>query len=270
MHPILFHIGNFALPTYGVLAAAGLMLGILINVHLAKLEGQDEELLWNGSVVAVVGALLGAKIMLISTDWGNYSHNFAQIFTLQYLRAAGVWYGGLLGGVIAGILYMRHFRMPIMRILDAYTPGISFGHAIGKLGCFFAGCCYGRPSDAPWAVVFTSPVANKLSGTPLEVPLHPAQLYEFSVELVLTLGLLLLWRRRRFPGQVLGTYLFLFGIARYFLEFYRDDPERGSMFGGFMTGTQFISILLVIAGGALWMWRGGLYLRANRQAEAKA
>lgn len=256
MHPYLLHLGSFALPTYSVLAAVGLMLGILLNVKLAMRDGHNEDLLWNGSVVAVIGALIGAKLLRVINEGPRFLDPH-QLFSLDFLQSAGVWYGGLLGGIAGGIWFMHRHRMPMLRVLDCYTPGIALGHAIGKLGCFFAGCCYGKPSNVPWAVVFTDASANRFTGVPLEIPLHPAQLYEFGVEMVLTLLTLWMWKRRSFRGQVIAAYLFLFGIARYFLEFYRDDPERGSMFGGMMSGTQFISILLVIAGGVLWMHHGG-------------
>jgi phosphatidylglycerol:prolipoprotein diacylglycerol transferase len=138
---------------------------------------------------------------------------------------------------------------------DAFAPGIALGHAVGRLGCFTAGCCYGKPTNLPWGVVFTSPLAKEISGTPLGVSLHPTQLYESLVELANFFILVWLFKHKRSDGQVIGAYMFLYGIARYFLEFLRGDPDRGVLFGGALTGTQFISILLVIAGGALWMRR---------------
>jgi phosphatidylglycerol---prolipoprotein diacylglyceryl transferase len=132
---------------------------------------------------------------------------------------------------------------------------LDLGHAIGRLGCFAAGCCYGKPTSHWWGVTFTNPLANLNSDTPLNVPLQPTQLFESAVELGLFLLLMWMFKRRRFDGQVFGAYLFLYGIARYFLEFIRDDPGRGSVFGGAMSGTQLISICLVLAGGLIWWLR---------------
>jgi phosphatidylglycerol:prolipoprotein diacylglycerol transferase len=151
--------------------------------------------------------------------------------------------------------YVRKHHMPVLRTCDTFAPGIALGHAIGRIGCFAAGCCYGKPTHHWWGVTFTNPLAKAFSGTPLNIPIEPTQLFESAIEFVNFLFLLWLIRHKKFEGQVIGSYLFIYGVARYFIEFLRDDPERGSMFGGLMTGTQFISICLVIAGGLLWMRR---------------
>jgi phosphatidylglycerol:prolipoprotein diacylglycerol transferase len=141
----------------------------------------------------------------------------------------------------------------LLTTLDAFVPGIAFGHAVGRLGCFAAGCCYGKPTTMPWGVTFTNPLANSLVGTPLNVRMHPTQIYEFLAEMAVFAVVMWTWKHKKFSGQVFGTYAFLYGIARFWLEFYRDDPERGSVFGGLMTLTQLISIVLVIIGGIMWM-----------------
>jgi len=146
----------------------------------------------------------------------------------------------------------------VLRTCDVFAPGIALGHAFGRLGCFAAGCCWGKETHVPWAVKFTNPLANILVGTPLNVPLHPTQIYEFLVEII---NFAILWwmlKHKRFEGQVIGAYLFLYGFARFFLEFLRADPERGSVFGGALTGVQLISVCLVIAGGILWLRRSQL------------
>jgi phosphatidylglycerol:prolipoprotein diacylglycerol transferase len=129
------------------------------------------------------------------------------------------------------------------------------GHAIGRLGCFAGGCCYGKPTDHWWGVTFTNPLANQLVGTPLGHALEPTQLFESAVELGIFLLLTWMFRRKKFDGQVFGGYLFLYGVARFFLEFIRDDPGRGSVFGGVLSGTQLISIGLVLGGALIWYFR---------------
>jgi len=265
LHPLLFHIGNIALPTYGVLAATGLITGLWINVRMGVSDGLNEDKLWNLGVIAIMAAIVGSKLSLIAMDWDYYSKHLRELVSFSTLQSAGIWYGGVALGSIAAIAYMLIARLPVLRTFDAFAPGIAFGHALGRLGCFMAGCCYGRQTDLPWAVVFTDPLANKLSGTPLELPLHPTQLYEMVAELFLCALLLWLWPRRTAAGQIIGTWLFLYGIFRYFSEFLRDDPERGSMFNGLMTTTQFISILCVIAGGALWMRRSAKQTLASAE-----
>jgi phosphatidylglycerol:prolipoprotein diacylglycerol transferase len=148
--------------------------------------------------------------------------------------------------------------MPPLATCDAFAPGLAIGHAIGRVGCFAAGCCYGKPTNHFWGVTFTNPVANALVGTPLNQALEPTQLFESAVELANFFVLMWMFKRKKFDGQVFGAYLILYGVARYFLEFIRDDPGRGSVFGGLMTGTQLISIFLVITGGLIWWLRSGV------------
>jgi phosphatidylglycerol:prolipoprotein diacylglycerol transferase len=253
--PSLFHIGSFYLPTYGLLVATGVLTGLLVAARLARRQGIDPDKAWNLGILAVVCSILGAKVLLIVNDWAWYSRHPGNILSLSTFQAGGVFYGGLIAAVAASVWYIRRHHLPVLRTCDAFAPGLAIGHAIGRLGCFAAGCCYGKPTTLPWGVTFTNPLANSVSGTPLNIPLHPTQLYESLVELINFLVLLWLIRHKKSDGQVIGTYMFLYGFARFFLEFVRDDPERGSVFGGAMTGTQLISILLVLAGGALWLRR---------------
>lgn len=256
MFPRLIEIGDFGLPTYGVLAATGLLTGLFIAVRMARREGLDPDKVWNMGIWAVLAAILGAKLLLLTTAWQFYAAHPREIFTLTTLQAGGVWQGGLAGAILFSAFYLRRHRMPVLKTFDAFAPGIALGHAIGRLGCFAAGCCFGKETDLPWGVTFTDPLAYAYSRTPLGVPLHPTQLYEFVAELLFFGVLLWLARRKSFDGQMIGAYLFLYGFARYFFEFVRDDPDRGFVFGGVMTVTQVIALLMVIGGGALWMrWK---------------
>ncbi|MBV8207681.1 MAG: prolipoprotein diacylglyceryl transferase [Acidobacteria bacterium] len=253
MFPQIFHIGQFALPTYGLMAAIGLVVGLSVVVRGARLQGIDPEKAWNLGLVAILSALLGAKLLMIATEWDTY-HDWHAIFSMQFLQAAGVFYGGLIGAILACSWYIRRNRLPLLRTCDVFAPGIALGHAFGRLGCFAAGCCYGKPTRLPWGITFSNP----LSLAPLNVALQPTQLYEFLVELGNFAILWWLLKHKKFEGQIIGTYLFIYGVARFFLEFLRDDPGRGSVFGGALSATQLISIFLVIAGGLLWLRRAEL------------
>lgn len=258
MFPRLFHIGNFAPPTYGFLVALGVLSGLFVTVRLAKSQKIDPDSAWNLGVLVVLAAIVGAKVLLIINDFGFYMSHPREIFSLSMIQAGGVFYGGLIAAIATAVYYIRKYHMPPLRTCDTFAPGIALGHAIGRIGCFSAGCCYGKPTSHFWGVTFTNPLAHSFSGTPLGIPLVPTQLIESVVEFANFLILVWLLKHKKFEGQVIGSYLFLYGVARYFIEFLRDDPERGSMFGGLMTGTQFISILLVIAGGILWLRRSKL------------
>jgi phosphatidylglycerol:prolipoprotein diacylglycerol transferase len=257
VHPYVFRIGDAGLPSYGLLVALGLIAGLAVAARRARRDGINEEHAWNLGVYAILAGIVGAKILLVLTDFSYFAAHPRQIFSVEVLQAGGVWYGGAIGGGAVGTFFVWRYKLPILRTLDAFAPGLSLGHAIGRLGCFAAGCCYGKPTSIPWGVVFHDPVAAKLAGTPLDVKLHPTQLYEFFAEMCIFSFLLWFGRERRIPGQVMGAYIFIYGIARFFLEFLRGDPGRGSVFGGAMSATQLISIFIVIAGGMLWMKWGG-------------
>ena len=255
MLPILLHIGRFSLPTYGFLAAVGLLVGLSISVRNARRNGMDPDKTWNLGILVILAGIIGAKLLLVVNDWRFYKAYSREILSFETLQAGGVWSGGLVAAVLVAWWYVRRNRMPVLKTCDVCAPGVALGHAIGRLGCFAAGCCWGKPTSLPWGVTFTSPLTARLVGTPLGVRLHPTQLYEMILELANFFLLSWLLRRKTFDGQVIGAYMFVYGFVRYFLEFLRDDPERGSVFGGFMSGTQLLAIGLVSVGGVLWMRR---------------
>ena len=264
MFPRLFHIGNFGVPTYGFLVALGVLVGLWISVRNAEKQNINADDAWNFGIVTVLCGILGAKVLYIINDWSSYAANPREIFSLDTLQAGGVFSGGLLAAFIGAAWFIRKHRMPALATCDAFAPGLALGHAFGRVGCFSAGCCFGKPTSHFWGVVFTNPLANSISGTPLNVPLQPTQLFECAVELVIFSILTWQFARKKFDGQIFGLYLMLYGVARYFLEFLRDDPGRGSVFGGIMSGTQLISICLVLAGGVIWWLRPSMKVAPAR------
>jgi phosphatidylglycerol---prolipoprotein diacylglyceryl transferase len=253
--PQLFRIGSFSVPTYGVLVALGVFVGLWISVRYSQKLGIDPDHAWNFGIIIVLAGIVGAKILYVLNDLSTYVAHPREILSLSTLQAGGVFSGGVIAALIAGIWYVRRHHLPALGLLDAFAPGLALGHAIGRLGCFSAGCCWGKPTDHFWGVTFTNPLANELVGTPLGVPLQPTQLFEAAVELANFFLLAWLWKRKKFDGQIVATYLMVYGVARYFLEFIRNDPGRGSVFGGIMSGTQLIAIFMVIGGGLIWWWR---------------
>jgi phosphatidylglycerol:prolipoprotein diacylglycerol transferase len=255
--PQLFHLGRFFLPTYGFLVATGVLIGLWISVRNSERIGIDGDKAWNLGILVVLCGIVGAKVLYIINDWSNYKDHPADIFSIATLQAGGVFSGGLLAAFLAAAWYVRKHQMPALATCDAFSPGLALGHAIGRLGCFAAGCCYGKETHHWWGVVFHNPLANQITGTPLGVPLEPTQLFEFAVELANFFFLMWLLKHRKFDGQVFGAFMFIYGIARFFLEYLRGDPGRGSVFGGAMTGTQLIAVGLVLAGGLIWWLRPG-------------
>lgn len=258
MFPRLFQIGSFSAPTYGFLVSLGVLTGLWISVRNSSKQGIDPDDAWNLGIVAVLAGIVGAKILYFINDWDFYTAHPREIFSWSTMQAAGVFSGGLLAALAASAWYIRKHNMPAMATCDAFSPGLAFGHAIGRLGCFAAGCCWGRPTSHAWGVTFRNPLAHELVGTPLNQALEPTQLFEAAVELANFFILMWMLKRKKFDGQVFASYLILYGVARYFLEYLRDDPGRGSVFGGVMSGTQLISIGLVVAGGVIWWLRSGI------------
>ncbi|MBZ5682971.1 MAG: prolipoprotein diacylglyceryl transferase [Acidobacteriia bacterium] len=257
MYPQLLHVGRFFLPTYGLLVASGVLIGLWISVRNSERLGIDGEKSWNLGILVVLCGIVGAKILYILNDWSEYAAHPSEIFSIATLQAGGVFSGGLLAAFIAAAWYVRKHHMPALGTCDAFAPGLAVGHAIGRIGCFAAGCCYGKPTHHIWGVTFTSSIAHDVAGTPLYQALEPTQLFESAVELANFFFLMWLLKRRKFDGQIIGAFMFIYGVARFFLEYLRDDPGRGSVFNGALTVTQVIAIGLVIAGGVIWWLRPG-------------
>jgi len=260
--PRLFQIGNFYLPTYGVLVASGVLLGLWISVRNSEKQGINGDDAWNLGIYMVLAGIVGAKVLYVINDWSNYAHNWREIFSLNTLQAGGVFSGGLIAALAAGAWYMRSHRMPPLRTMDAFAPGLAFGHVLGRFGCFSAGCCYGKPTNHFWGVTFTNHLANEVSQTPLNVRLEPTQLIEAAAEFINFVFLMWLLKRKKFDGQVFATFMMLYGVERFLIEFLRGDEGRGVVFGGLMSGTQLIAICLVAGGGLIWWLKSGSLLSA--------
>jgi phosphatidylglycerol---prolipoprotein diacylglyceryl transferase len=254
--PRLFHIGSFSLPTYGFLVASGVLIGMWISVRNSEKQGINGDDAWNLGILVVLAGIIGAKLLYIVNDWSYYTQHPREIFSLNTMQAGGVFSGGLVAAFAMAWWYVRRHRMPPLRTCDAFAPGLAFGHVLGRFGCFAAGCCYGKPTHHFWGVTFTNSLAAQYVGTPLNVALEPTQLFESAAELIIFSILTWMFARKKFDGQVFGAYLFLYGIARFFIEFLRDDPGRGGpYFGGLLSGTQLIALGLVLTGGIIWYLR---------------
>ncbi|HUR94569.1 MAG TPA: prolipoprotein diacylglyceryl transferase [Gemmatimonadales bacterium] len=241
MHPILFEIRGFPVYTYGLLLAAAYLLGLQFALVRARSRGLDPNRVMDLGIWIIISALVGAKLLLLVVDRDKFPMTSAGMMDL--VRSAGVFYGGLIAAVVVALGYLWRHRMPIWTVTDVFAPGIALGHVIGRFGCLFAGCCFGRPTTVPWAITFHNEFAAQNVGTTLNVPLHPTQLYEAGAELLI-LGFLLLFERkgRPYPGRTFWAYMLLYAVSRFVIEFYRGDP-RGMV--GTLTTSQFVSVLLV-------------------------
>src|SRR5216684_8477119 len=200
MYPKLFELGPATVYTYGVLLAAAYLAGLKLAMVRAKARGLDANRVLDLGIYIIISALLGAKLLLLITDFKSFTADPRELLTLA--RSGGVFYGGLILAVVVALWYIRRVGLPLWTTCDVFAPGIALGHVIGRFGCFFAGCCYGKPTSVPWAITFTDPYAAANVGTPLNVPLHPTQLYEAGAEAII-LGVLLTTegKRRAFAGR---------------------------------------------------------------------
>jgi phosphatidylglycerol:prolipoprotein diacylglycerol transferase len=265
LHPILIDFGFFQLPTYGPLMVTALITALWLAIRNGKREGIDSGRLLDFSTWLIIVSLLGAKVLMVLTDWRLYWEHPRELVSLSTLRAGGVFYGGFIAAAFFAWWYTRVHGLPVWKVFDAYAPSIALGLGIGRLGCFAAGCDYGKPTQSVLGVVFTHPLAQQVSGTPLGIRLHPTQLYE-SLACVLVFAFLM-WRYRRktYDGQIFVSYLALYALARFIIEFWRGDPDRGFVFGQLLSTSQFIALLALGAAGVL-AWR----LRWHQHAEPAA
>ncbi len=244
MHPLLFGIRGFKVHTYGVLIAIGVLLGIWVLRRGARAEGIDPEKVTDVAFWALLAALAGARVSFILLHWGEYAGE--PLRALKFWEGGLVFYGGLIPGILVGVLTIRTKGLPVLKTMDLFAPSLALGHAIGRIGCFCAGCCYGSPTSLPWGVIFRDPQ----SLAPLGVRLHPTQLYSSLFLFGLFLFLLFLRRRKAFAGEVFWSYLLIYSAGRFLLEFLRGDPRAQLLWGlshnqGVMVALFFLSLIML-------------------------
>jgi phosphatidylglycerol---prolipoprotein diacylglyceryl transferase len=265
VHPILLRIGSFQLPTYGVLLATALVVALWVVVRLGRREGLDTGLLFDFSTWIIIAALVGAKILMVITEWSFYWNHPGEILSWSMVQAGGVFYGGFIAAVLFSWWYVRRHRLPLWKVFDVYAPAIAVGQAIGRWGCFMAGDDYGKPTHFFIHVTFTNPLAHQIGGVPLNTPVHPAQLYESAATFLIFVYLWHHFRRKQYEGQIFVQYVLLYAVARFFIEFLRGDPDRGFVFHHLLSTSQFIAILAAATAAGL-----AVYLRKRPQEALRA
>ncbi len=276
MFPELFRIPflNFTLNTYGLLLASSFIVGLYLMARLAARDGLDRNRVYDLGLWVLAASLIGSKLLLVITEWDYYRQNPSQIFTLDFFRSGGVFYGGFIAAVIVSIIVMKIYRLPWWRTADAFAPGIAIGTALGRIGCFSAGCCWGKPTASAIGVHF-SERGHEVTGVPTMVAhlsdqgmreawsqqlggmfaaidLHPTQLYEAIATLAIFCLLFWLRKHRKFDGQIILSYAILYAVARFVIEFWRGD-ERGSFLG--LSTSQFIAAVIFVGSVVLFLLR---------------
>lgn len=245
MHPILIKFGPVTIHTYGFFVAFGFLLGLLLAIKEAKRQGISENKIIDLGFYILLASILGSRLFFIMLNASYYSKNPLDI--LKIWEGGLVFYGGVLFAIPTVIWYVKKNNLGIWSTADLFAPSIAIGHALGRLGCFSAGCCYGKTAESlPWGVIFTDP--NCLA--PTNIALHPTQLYESGGEFINFLILLLLKKHKSFNGQLFMTYLLLYSILRFTVEFFRGDVERGFILGNLSIaqGISVVMFLISIAG----------------------
>jgi phosphatidylglycerol:prolipoprotein diacylglycerol transferase len=248
MHPVLFSLGGIAVHGYGVAGAVGFVILCFIALRRGSDLGIQRERIADLIFWTSVFALVGARGLFI---WQNPGQ-FSTAWDLINLRRGGlVFYGAMFSGLPAGALLCLYYRLPLFKLVDVFSTALPLAHGISRLGCLFAGCCWGRPTDLPWGVTYSDPIAPGPHG----IPVHPTQLYEALYLFAVTAFCAWLYPRKRFDGQVAVAYLGLYAIFRPINEVFRDDPERGwflePLIGQVMTLSQGLSIIVALTTIAL-------------------
>ena len=234
------------------MAALALLAALAATVYFARRLRLDPNKVWNVGILAILITLIGSRLLLIVFHFPDFLAHPYWMLGLTSVRSGSLFAGGVLLAICACFGYIYAVHLPLLRTLDVLAPALALALSIASLGSFAAGQGYGRPTTAPWGVVYTSRIAALWSGTPLGIPLHPTQLYESAVELLIFLLLAWWLPRRTQDGEAAGAWLFLYGLSHYLIGYYRGDT------GGAITAQQWLAAVAVLAGGVLWMRRTGL------------
>jgi phosphatidylglycerol:prolipoprotein diacylglycerol transferase len=256
MHPILFKIGPLTIHSYGFFMALGVAFGIGFLYRQSRRQGLDAGRMIDAAFYIMIASLVGAKLVLFI---GNMSYYLANPKELLWIaRSGGVFQGGLAFGVLFALWYFRKYKLPTWKIADIASVALAIGHGFGRIGCFLAGCCYGRSCALPWAVTFQSEYAHGLTGVPVHQAVHPVQLYEAFLNFINAFVLYRILRKKKYDGQVFVFYILNYSVIRFFTEMFRGDhdPVAGYIFEG---PSAFLS-LSISQGACLVAFAAGLIL----------
>lgn len=255
MHPVLFKIGFLTIHTYGLFVATGLLTALWMGSHLAKARRIPPEKVMDLTFYAVLAGFLGARLLYVGLNPSLFSGDWLGV--LRVWEGGLVFYGGFIGALAAVLFYIRKHHLPTGVIFDILAVAAPLGHAIGRIGCFFAGCCYGESCALPWAVTFNDPLTLAQPG----IPLHPTQLYESAANVLIFFVLLSLYRKRVFPNRLFLVYMLIYGIVRSIIEVFRGDP-RGFLFDETLSTSQAVGLTAALVAALLLV---ALYIRDKRQ-----
>ncbi|OQY04011.1 MAG: prolipoprotein diacylglyceryl transferase [Desulfobacteraceae bacterium 4572_123] len=250
MHPVLLDFGKFSIYTYGFFVAMGFLAAIWFATREAKRYGVDHEKIMDLAFYILIAAIVGSRLAYVATVPGEFAANPLDMFKIW--KGGLVFYGGFVGAMLTAIIYLRAKHLPIWKTGDIIAPALALGHSLGRIGCFSAGCCYGKTCELPWSITFHDPA----SLAPINIPLHPTQLYSSGSNLMIFLILLTFRRYRKFEGQIFWLYVLLYGIARSVIEMFRGD-YRGGEIMGVLSVSQTVGCSLALVAAVMLMILAG-------------
>jgi phosphatidylglycerol:prolipoprotein diacylglycerol transferase len=260
MHPFLLELGGFKMPTYGFISLCALAVAIYLIRRYARIEGLDPSVTTEALVLTIAVGFFGARLFEVAINWERYFGRPGGLKLLLF--STGVFFGGLLTAIPFCIVWFRHIRLPVLQGLDILALTGCVAEGVGRWGCYFSGCCFGTPTDLPWAVTFPEIGRRLHAGLP-DVPIHPTQIYMSLNSLAILGVLVLLYRRKRFHGRIISVYVFLYAVTRFFLEFVRGDADRGFAFGGRLSTSQLLGLILAVAAVAAYRTLDGRHRRSG-------
>ena len=247
MHPIAIQLGSLTIHSYGVMLALGFFAGLWTATRRARFVNISPDAVADTTLWLMIGSIIGARFVYVTTYWKQQfaDQPLREIFMVQH--GGLVFYGGLLGAILACAIYFRWKKLPIWKMADVFAPSIALGSVFGRIGCLLNGCCYGRECSLPWAITFppgheTHPVGT--AGTPI----HPTEIYDALLNLILYLFLAWLFRRKKFDGEIFAAYLMIYAVFRSIVEFFRGDYPVDHIHAGLFTSAQLLSVPIFIAG----------------------
>jgi phosphatidylglycerol:prolipoprotein diacylglycerol transferase len=257
VHSIAFKIGSLTIHWYGILVAMGFFAGLWTASRRARHVGISPEQVYDLGPWLILGGIGGGRILYVISYWREQfaQKPFPEIFMVQH--GGLVFYGGLIGAIVCGLLYLLLKKLPIWKMADIMAPSIALGYAFGRIGCLMNGCCYGRACSMPWAIHF--PPDHATQG----MPVHPTEIYDSLLNLIFYFFLTWLFRRKKFDGQIFAVYLIGYALIRSFVEYFRGDYPI--YYGGWATPAQLISMGIVVLGLLLLFFLP----RTNAQTQEK-